>query len=220
MSDWGELLKAHAQSHYEFGWDSVIECLCDADLEDFAVNYKREGGTQEGLIAAAATHFNVPDTIVTPLDWVVVSRDIDGTHVRTFASDEPARQLFTEMCGRSAPTAFPHSFNGIGDFGNDVSIIKPKSLQPTPSNDDSPLVTRHVAVLGNGPCGPVFHDARLTLTQAQAEAGVHYDTAKLAALEAGLEEPLIAFDEFDPATVQIMHVAIQMTTQRERPLPF
>ena len=223
MSEWGQRIKLHALSHYEFGWDSVIECLCDRDLEDFAVEYRTQGGDEAGLIPAAAEHFGVSATVVQPEHWVVVSRDVDGASVQAFDAEADARHRFADMLGRPAPEGFRLTFKGVSGFGTEVTIHRPKASQgdqpdataPQDATSASPVVTRAVVVLGGASMGPVFHTTHVRLTQAEADAGLHYETAKLAGLEAGLEEPLIAFDQFDPATCQLMHIATEMTALRE-----
>lgn len=217
MSAWGEMLKAHAVSHYEFGWDAVLETLGEADLEDFAVSHQIQGGSEEELIPAAARFFNVPETRVTDDQWAVVSRDVDGVCVSAYENESDARERFAAMVGRQAPQAFPKEFNGTSDFGTGVTISRPKSqwIPEHDPHDNSSKVIRRVVVLGSGSAGPVFHSVLLTVTQREADNGQHYDSAKLTALEAGLEDPMIAFDQFDPATVQISRIASEITAQRE-----
>lgn len=217
LADLVKRLNDHALSHYAFGWDAVIECLCEADIEAFVRRFMEDGGAEANLIEAAAKHFHVPTTVVRPDQWAVVISAVDGTSVSAFDSETAAREHFESMVGRPAPASFQSEFNGVSDFGASVTLHKPANMVQAVTDSaspSSPLVTRQVAVLGAGSLGPVFHMVRLNVTQAQADSGHHYELAKTAGYEAGLEDPLIAFDQFDPATCQLSRIATEMTALR------
>lgn len=56
-----------------------------------------------------------------------------------------------------------------------------------------------VWVLGQTCDGPTLFDTLICCNQKAYDEGDHYDLAKDRALDAGLEAPMIAFDENDPA---------------------
>mgnify|MGYP006296098541 CR=1 FL=1 len=59
------------------------------------------------------------------------------------------------------------------------------------------MIVRMV-VAGNGCDGPDLYFCKVECDQEQYDEGEHYDRAKEAAQEYGLEAPLVAFDENDP----------------------
>lgn len=124
ISSWVQWVQDHALSHYEFGWDAVIECCSEADLTRFVSEFVQRGGTESGLLAAAAARFRASPTIVQPGQWVVVSRDVDGTAVEAFHAESDARQRFSLMLGRPAPAEFTSPFSAVSDFGTHVSLHK------------------------------------------------------------------------------------------------
>lgn len=124
VSSWVLRVQDHALSHYEFGWDAVIECCSKAEIAGFVSEFVQRGGTESGLLAAAAAHFRASPTIVQRGQWVVVSRDVDGTAVEAFHTESDARQRFTLMLGRPAPAEFTSLFSAVSDFGTQVSLHK------------------------------------------------------------------------------------------------
>lgn len=55
---------------------------------------------------------------------------------------------------------------------------------------------------------PAFHTCQVEVTEAQYEQGEHYDLAKENASFNGYEEPMIAFDERDPAARQMGEIHV------------
>lgn len=55
----------------------------------------------------------------------------------------------------------------------------------------------------NSEGAPEFHTCTPAVTQEQLEQGLHYELAKENAADNGYEEPMMAFDENDPAARQL-----------------
>lgn len=55
----------------------------------------------------------------------------------------------------------------------------------------------------NSEGAPEFHTCTPAVTQEQMEQGRHYELAKENAADNGYEEPMMAFDENDPAAKQL-----------------
>ena len=69
------------------------------------------------------------------------------------------------------------------------------------------LYPKVIVLCTNAEGAPEFHSCTPEVTQEQYDNGEHYDLAKENAEDNGYEEPMVAFDENDPAAKQLLKLA-------------
>jgi hypothetical protein len=108
-----DAVKTHANRCYTQGWDEVVECCADWELEE----YIGKARTPAGAIRAVAAVFDLSPTPLT--GWIVITRDVDGKSVESFKTLEAAAKHFEDMAGRPPRGEDDHT---VSDYGTVVDI--------------------------------------------------------------------------------------------------
>ena len=108
-----DAVKTHANACYSQGWDEVVECCADWELEEYIGN----ASTPEGAIRNVAAVFDLSPTVLT--GWIVRTQDVDGRSVKSFKTLDAAAKYFTDMAGRPPRGEEDHT---VSDFGTVVAL--------------------------------------------------------------------------------------------------